>query len=534
MQTEHPTPKDIFKADPFDPSVCVVDGYGLQLRVERGHLLAIDGIADTRRTRRFARVNHGLQRLVVVGHSGTVSLDALRWLDRVGVPFVHLDRDGAVLTMSAHAGLDDARLRRAQALAVDSDLGHGIMARLLDAKLAGQAHLAAGHLANLATAARIEDCRSRLPDATLTEARELEALAATAYFAAWSPRVALQWATKDRPRIPAHWERFDARRSPLRRGFGANHAADPINAMLNYLYALAEAECRLACLTLGLDPGLGLLHTDAKSRDSLALDLIEIVRPAVDAFVLDLVDNQVFRFSDFVELDDGHCRVLPPLTHRLAETLPRWHQAVGPWAEYIAHALAEVSPHPIRKATPLTGRTRRRVATASSAPRRKGTLRPAALAVSAPSSKAPFGRVCRDCGTRIASKDGVYCPQCWPARRAAGLQKAVSASRAALEGEHGRSQRGRALSDGKARAGIERIKDHGWEPDAWELRLAPHVGTLTLKQLTSATGLSVSHASRIKRGVQRPHPRHWRVIAELVGASALLEAPNELHQTDAE
>jgi hypothetical protein len=368
----------------------------------------------------------------------------------------------------------------------------------------------------------------------LNEARELEAVAANAYFTAWSPRVQLRWATKDQRRLPVHWLRFDARRSPLRKGSGANRAADPINALLNYLYSLAEVECRLACLTLGLDPGLGLLHTDAKSRDSLALDLIEVLRPAVDSFVLDLAASHVFRRSDFIELDDGHCRVLPPLTHRLAETLPRWQQTVGPWAEHVAHVLAEVSPRPIRKATPLTGRTRRRVATETSAPRRKATRGVAAITSPTPASKAPFGRTCRDCGTSLASKEGVYCPRCWPARRAAGLQKAISASRAALNDEQGRAKRSRALSDGKARAAAEQIRHHGWQPDDWERRLAPHVGTLTLKQLTGATGLSVSHASLIKRGIQRPHPRHWRNIAELLGESSLLEPPDKLHQADAE
>jgi len=48
---------------------------------------------------------------------------------------------------------------------------------------------------------------------------------------------------------------------------------------LNYLYALLEAEARLAAATLGLDPGLGVLHVDTQARDSLACDLMEAARP---------------------------------------------------------------------------------------------------------------------------------------------------------------------------------------------------------------------------------------------------------------
>ena len=57
--------------------------------------------------------------------------------------------------------------------------------------------------------------------------------------------------------------------------------------MLNCLYALLESEARLAPAALGLDPGIGVLHKDTRTRDSLACDLMEPIRPKVDAFLLD-------------------------------------------------------------------------------------------------------------------------------------------------------------------------------------------------------------------------------------------------------
>ena len=41
--------------------------------------------------------------------------------------------------------------------------------------------------------------------------------------------------------------------------------------MLNYLYAILESEARLALATLGLDPGIGVLHNDLRSRDEFGL-----------------------------------------------------------------------------------------------------------------------------------------------------------------------------------------------------------------------------------------------------------------------
>jgi CRISPR/Cas system-associated endonuclease Cas1 len=66
-------------------------------------------------------------------------------------------------------------------------------------------------------------------------------------------------------------------------------AATPINALLNYSYGLAEIECRLAAITVGLDPGMGIVHTDKRNRDSLALDLLEAIRPLVERNVLTLL-----------------------------------------------------------------------------------------------------------------------------------------------------------------------------------------------------------------------------------------------------
>jgi hypothetical protein len=121
--------------------------------------------------------------------------------------------------------------------------------------------------------------------------------------------------------LPEHWRAFGRRASPLTRN--PRLAANPANAILNYLYAILEAECRIACLAVGLDPGLGVLHADQRNRDSMALDLMEAVRPDVDAYVLDLLEGHDFRAKDFRETRQGVCRVLAPLTHHLAGMAPR-------------------------------------------------------------------------------------------------------------------------------------------------------------------------------------------------------------------
>ena len=77
--------------------VLTLFGYGIQVRVDRGHLLVEDGIGADRRHARFPRVGHGLKRLIVIGSDGMVSFAAIRWLADQDAAFVMLERDGSVL-----------------------------------------------------------------------------------------------------------------------------------------------------------------------------------------------------------------------------------------------------------------------------------------------------------------------------------------------------------------------------------------------------------------------------------------------------
>jgi CRISPR associated protein Cas1 len=97
----------------------------------------------------------------------------------------------------------------------------------------------------------------------------------------------------------------------------------------------------LALLAHGLDPALGVLHADQRNRDSFALDAMEPVRPDVDAFLLDLLEDRAFTARDFGELPNGICRIAAPLTHELALTLPHWRECLRPVAAKLAQTFRD-------------------------------------------------------------------------------------------------------------------------------------------------------------------------------------------------
>ncbi len=81
---------------------------------------------------------------------------------------------------------------------------------------------------------------------------------------------------------------------------------DPVNALLSFLYTLLTHDCRSACESVGLDPAVGFLHRDRPGRPSLALDLMEELRPVlVDRLALSLINRRQLRARDFSRSDSG-------------------------------------------------------------------------------------------------------------------------------------------------------------------------------------------------------------------------------------
>jgi CRISPR-associated endonuclease Cas1 len=294
-----------------------------------------------------------ISRVVMLAQDGSISLAAVRWLADLGIPYLHLDRDGHLLAESAQVRLDDPRLRRAQALAGTSPVGIAVARELITRKLRGQRSVVdylGGDPAIIDPSLELAVAAS-----SLDEVRRAESTAALAYWASWSG-LAVRFHRRDQVTVPAHWRRFVRRGSDITGN--PRSATDPTNAILNYLYAILEAETTIACRAIGLDPGLGIIHLDAPARASFALDVMEPARPDVDRYVSSLLRDHVFAARDFMETAQGVCRVMPPLRDVLASTAPTWAACVAPHVEAVAQLLAEHAGLP-SPPTLLTGQRRR-------------------------------------------------------------------------------------------------------------------------------------------------------------------------------
>ena len=157
------------------------------------------------------------------------------------------------------------------------------------------------------------------PPKSLAALLGIEGRTAQAYFAAWQS-LPIRWKGLTRHAIPDDWHRVGQRQSLNgTRTKGRNrHASHPVNAMLNYAYAILESQVRMQIVADGLDPTIGYLHTSTPERQALVLDLMEPRRPLVDRKVLEFVQAHTFHPTDFTIRSDGVCRLNPEMVRHIA------------------------------------------------------------------------------------------------------------------------------------------------------------------------------------------------------------------------
>ncbi len=304
----------------------VLVGHGVRLRVHQGTLLVQNGFTHYPQKREelrlFPKDRKLPSRIIALDSDGSISLDVIKWLARQRIPLVLLDWQGEVISVIGEGAVYDPALREAQLSAQKNQVGLQISTGLISSKIANSRDTLWTLPPSPVTDAAADKLQATLaelhetPPESIEELRLVEARAAYSYFVAWR-MLPLRWKGTGRKPIPPEWYHVVAR--PSMAGYNNRHASHPVNAILNYAYAVLESQVRIATVAQGLDPAVGFLHTYRPRRVALVYDLMEPLRPQVDRLVLDLVLSQTFAPSDFILRDDGICRLHPQVARRVAQ-----------------------------------------------------------------------------------------------------------------------------------------------------------------------------------------------------------------------
>lgn len=210
------------------------------------------------------------------------------------------------------------------------------------------------------------------------------------------------------------------------------------------------------------------------------------------------------------EQRNGNCRLMSSLATRLAETAQTWGRAIAPIAEWVAQALWN---SPLKSAnkkhfvpTRLTqrrgseGRGKKYTAQANPVPRQV--------------------KICDLCGAEgVKSR---YCPLC------AVEVARENMAQVALIG-HAKSRTPTVKAHISKTLSNHAVANSWWSPSslpAWlneecyGQKIQPRLRTIKVREISEAMKVSRPYAALVRAGRRRPHPRHWEVLAKLVGVSA--------------
>lgn len=281
----------------------VVEGWGKTIGVENEQIVVKE--RQENGTTIVHRCPPSELRQVVVTGKGALTTHAIELLASHGVDVIFINWQGKVTARISPPIMRTVNTRRVQYRAYDTPKGGVIAKELVRSKIRNQ-------IAVLGTLAKSRKEVSPSHADLLLRKREL--------LKEWLKRLeSLKEVPCDEIRqglltiegnaSSHYWQGLSTiiPRSYNFRNRSGRYATDPINALLNYGYAILEGECWRGIHYAGLDPYGGFLHVDRPGRASMVLDLMEEFRQqVVDKVVLELVNHRRIDEKQFT-MENGVC-----------------------------------------------------------------------------------------------------------------------------------------------------------------------------------------------------------------------------------
>jgi CRISP-associated protein Cas1 len=309
----------------------ILCGHGVSLRVDGGTLLVRNGLTHYPQQREEFRFFKGEPaippRVIMLDGSGCLSFDVLDWLAEQNVALVRIAWQGEVVSVLAGSGFaaDREKVRWQTETRADHARRMEFAIGLIHQKIAGSIETLEAMIpettARKVALARLrhelDELTARRPD-SVPDLLGIEGRAAATYFKAWEG-ASLRWKSTSRSPIPNRWRSIGSR-AAIRSGRAKNaRASHPVNAMLNYAYAILQSQVQIEAVAAGYDPTLGILHNSYQGSPALVFDLMEPSRPKVDAAILAFALAERFSPADFVIRSDGVVRLAPQLARRVCQ-----------------------------------------------------------------------------------------------------------------------------------------------------------------------------------------------------------------------
>ena len=309
----------------------ILCGHGMSMRVEDGTLVIREGFTHYPQkpvTHRFFPGDLKLPtRILLLDGSGTLSFDVMTWLIEQGVTMIRITWDGRSIPLIGTNAFPFAsdKVALQDKLRANPHARVRFAADLIAEKLRRSIDVLGAHFPTDAAERAINQAHQGIAELRTLNTDDMQAVraieggCATKYFYAWRA-LEIAWVGEKRHPVPDAWKKFWSRSSILTSDRPTNsRATHPVNALLNYAYAVKISLLQVQLIIQGYDPSRGVMHHAREGHAAFAYDMIEPERPLVDGLVLGFIAKQKFSAHDFVLRKDGTCRLSPQLAKVLAK-----------------------------------------------------------------------------------------------------------------------------------------------------------------------------------------------------------------------
>ena len=307
----------------------VLCGHGVALKIDAGSLLIRNGFTHYPQEREEFRFFKGSldipPQIIMLDGSGHITFDVLNWLAEQNVALTRIKWNGEVASVLSGYGYS-ANPHRAQ-WQFETRNDHqrrmefciALIIRKIESCIVTleKAIPRSGNWEKAMSRAYADISTLELnPPNSIEQLRIIEANSAAAYFRAWRG-IPLKWRGLTKNPIPDEWKDIGARTSEFAIA-GNRNASHPVNAILNYAYAVLESRMRIQAVADGYDPTIGIMHVGGNGASAFIFDVMEPERSKVDLEIIRFLKTNTFHPADFILRSDGVVRLSPQLARQIA------------------------------------------------------------------------------------------------------------------------------------------------------------------------------------------------------------------------
>ena len=303
----------------------LVTGFGTSINVDKRKLIITNKLKGTRLEFYPHKINH--DRIIIDGHTGNITFEAMRWLSKHNINLTLLNWNGQLLAnvMSEQPKSGKLRIKQYQKY-LDSETRFEITLKIVQTKVEHSLNLLeelsrfyeSVDIAKIRKSAEKEDLF--LLD-IMKNGEKQDISKSIKQLMTYEGRIAgiyhdnlIRIFNQLNPEF-----NFTGRKN---KSNSRNYnASDEINALLNYGYAVLESEIRKGINSVGLDYSIGFLHEVNQSRTPLVYDLQELFRWLVDISVIQLLEEKKIKKSDFIITENYHTRLSESIAKSLIEKI---------------------------------------------------------------------------------------------------------------------------------------------------------------------------------------------------------------------